>query len=907
MNINASASADFIGRRSELVALVEAFDRAAAGRIGMVAISGEVGVGKSRLVTELAARVRARAAAIGFGHCVEHLQAPFLPFAEAFRALGLETALFAHLPARGAVPRRLRAEEQLATLQNLTRLLLSAPAGKPFVVVLDDIQWADAATLGLLQQLATSRAEGPLLVVLIVREEALRQPKSVTRALARMHAARLVSINLRPLASAEIAQLIRAASSHPISREAAQRIRTLSEGNPLVAEGLLKSLLDGGEGALYQYRYTGIRSTVLDRLYQLSEQDQRVLTCAAVVGRFFDPQLVSRLVDLPLTDVLAALRRARNLDLVREHERDRRTVSFRHAIFSEIVYHELLAIEARVLHRRVAEALESDARARPSDAEIAYHWSAAGEIERARPAYLCAGDAALGICAFEDAARAYGAALDGMNRESREYAALAERRAYAEYAAGVAERTAALFADALTAYEQLGERHKVVEMLLFLSRQAWNDAETPAGYEHAIRAAELIADDEPGLREYALTMAASYAVHLGRVAEAEQLLADEPRSTDLAVSARRLDVASTVHARRGAAAAAITFSERAREVADRHGDPDLIVRCYTNAGDLATSYGRLDDACSHWSRALASAQAGGYVGRTAYAALGYASVLIETGELARARELYLLAGGTGVTNASVTIQLAAVGARLDALVGPLGLPFVDPEDALRFALRSGESVRIGQLGAALAFAAVTEERAVDAQAILTRALDALPDSYFAESLLLLAALFADAAQQRSARRRLAAHAAHPGQGAAQLAHDIVTAASSDDATRRARLRALANRCEASSQRVTQALLLVLAQDLVEAGALLRSIGADAYAARVENRPARRRGDRARSTLTRREHEVASLIARQATNRAIAATLGISARTTEHHVAAVLARLGVKSRWLVTPELIAEYA
>jgi DNA-binding NarL/FixJ family response regulator len=896
-------SPELIGRRAELETLLEAFDRAASGCIGMLAVTGDAGVGKSRLIAELVRRVEGRAA-IGVGSCVEHLQAPFLPLAEAFRGLGLENELFAQLPPVGTAPRRMRTEQQLAALRAVTRVLLGAPVGRPFVLAIEDLQWADAATLGLLEQLAIARVEGPLLVVVSVREEALRQPKSVARTLARMQSGRLVPIALAPLSAAETTLLIRAASPRPVGREVAERIRTLSEGNPLVAEELLTSALDEHGNAMHPLRYTGIRSTVLDRLYQLSERDQRVLTSAAVVGQFFDPHLVARLIGLPPTDVLAALRRARNVHLVREH--DERGVAFRHAIFSEIVYRELLAIEARELHRRVAEELSADA-ACGRDAEIAYHWSAAGELDRARPAHIRSADAALAVCAFEDATRAYGAALDGLRRDSFEYASLAERRAYAGYAAGVAERTAALFADALAAYEALGERQKVVEMLLFLSRQAWNDAETPAGYEHAIRSLALIDDDHHEMRDYARTMAASYAVHLGRVDEAEQLLAGETQSADLAVTARRLDTAASVQHRRAKADAALALSTQARDMADRHGDPDLIVRCYTNAGDLVMSYGRVDEACAHWARALVAAQEGGYVGRTAYTALGYANMLIERGDLTRARELYFLAGATGVTNASVTVQLAAVAARLTGLCGPLGLPFVSADDALALAIRSGESLRIGQLGAALAFAAIAEERRADARALLHRTLDALTEPSFADDVLLFGALYASPPHQARAQRMLEGHASCGAHVSARLAHDVVLAAARDSTTRRTALRAVAARYGACNRPVSEAFVLMLAGESAEAAMRLQAIGASAMASRLGSRTKTERGDRARTTLTRREHEVALLMAQQASNRAIAHALGITARTTEHHVAAVLARLGVKSRWLVTAELIARHA
>lgn len=893
----------FVGRRDELAALFEAFGLAAGGQRTIVALTGDSGVGKSYLAHQLATRLAGRGGSVACGHCLETLQTPFLPLFEIFRDLGLESAAAELLPAENAPVDARSGDALIRCFREMSSLLQRPPGNRPHVITVEDLQWADAATLAFLEYLAVTRPEGPLFVTLTVRSDALERSGGYVRTLARMRTAGMITIPLRPLNREEIGDLIRLASPRPIERASVERIKDLAEGNPLFTEELLRAVLDEGREAIAHPTLSSIRNNVIERFYRLSEADQRILHCAAVVGRVFDVRLVATLMERPLVDVLAALRRARNVQLVRENiNAASHEVAFRHAVFWDVIYHELLNVEARELHARTAAAIiEENNEQHPRYGELAYHWAAAADAERGLRYSILAGDEAQRLAAYEDAARFYERALAATERGTRAYADLAEKRAYAWYAAGVLERTPEPFADAIAAFESIGQLHKVAVMTMFLSRQAWNDAETPAGYEHALRTIELIGSRDLALRDYALTMAASQAVHLGRPTEARQLVEQTQPTSALDVVARRLDTLGIALCREGDSAAALDSMRQARVAADQCGDPDVIVRVYSNSADVAAVYGDVAEQLSYWDRAYTAARDGGYIGRMAYGALGYACALIDVGEIVKARELYSVARATGVNNASVAMLEACSSAMLHALAGDWRYPLRTDSEAIEIALRSAESVRIGQAGFTLAFAAIADQRLDDARSILDRSIVALNASDFAEMLLALGGIYASPDVRKLARDHLEMLGARRPNVIARAAFDTLLAHERGGSSRTPLLKSVAERWAALRRPLLESIVLLDAGTPAAACKVLQEIGADELASRLADAGAGRL--RAPIGLTRRECEVAGLIAEGLSNRAIGERLGISERTVEHHVASILSHLGIRSRWLLTPQLL----
>lgn len=890
----------FIGRSDELDALAEAFDLAVRGQRIIVALTGESGVGKSFLAAEFAGRLGERASGLAFGHSLQTLQTPFLPLFEIFRDLGLGSAAAELLPDESLSVNSASNDAQIRRFAGMSSLLQQPRASRPNLITIEDLQWADSATLSFLEYLGVTRSQGPLLVILTVRSDAFDRQRGFARGLARMRAAGLIMIPLRGMDRSEVGELIRLASPRPIERASAERIKDLAEGNPLFAEELLRATLDG-QGITHA-SLSSVRATVLERFYQLSETDQRILNCAAVVGRVFDVRLVATLMERPLVEILSGLRRARNVQLVRENANAAsHEVGFRHAMFWDVIYGELLKLESRELHTRAAAAIEGGADVHRRYGELAYHWRAAGDAERALRYCILAGDEAEKIAAFEDAARFYEKALEATLPGTEHYAELAAKRAYAWYAAGVLERTPEPFADAISAFEAIGAHDKVAEMTMFLSRQAWNDAETPAGYEHALRAITLIGDRDPALRDYAITMAASQAVHLGRPEQARELIERTTPSSALDIVARRLDTIGIALCRQGDSHGAIEAMQQARVAADGAADPDVVVRVYSNSADVAAVYGNVAGQLEHWERAYTAARDGGYIGRMAYAALGYACASIDCGDLSKARELYAMALATGVNNASVAILEACAGSLLRALASDRGPSLRTEAEALDVALRSTESVRIGQTGFAFAFSAIAEQRLDDARVILDRTVGALDAAHFAEMLLALGGIYASPDVRKRARDLLEPLAGRRENAFARAAYDMICAHERTGSSRTSVLKAVADHWGQLRRPLLQTVALLDAGAAATARDVLQEIGATPLVDRLTDYAAR--DSRAPMGLTKREFEVARLIADGCSNRAIGEQLGISERTVEHHVASILSRLGIRSRWLLTPQLL----
>jgi predicted ATPase/DNA-binding CsgD family transcriptional regulator len=858
----------FVGRDEELVALTDCLRRASEGRSVLVAVSGEAGVGKSRLVREFCARNAGHIEKTITGRCLETIKAPFLPFVHVFRELALEPGFDLDRLEEPAARGRVQKERHVARLQQMAHTLLKATAPKPRVIIIEDVHWADAATLELLEHLALAGEEGRLLVIVTLRADGMERGSTLARVLSRLRGGGLVFVRLAALDASQVSTLLRSAAPS-LSRAVVERIKALSEGNPLFAEELLRAAIDG-DATLSHPAYSSIRATVIDRLYKLTEADQQIVACASVVGRFFDVRFVQALADQDFDRVIAALRRARNLQLIREvPENAGEVLAFRHAIFASIIHDELLGVEARHLHLRLAEYLEREDDAKRRIAEIAHHYSVAHEAKKALLYNARAGDDAMSVTAFEDAARFYDEALRYAGAGTPIFAQLAEKRAYAWYAAGVAENTDALFSEAMTAYEALGRRQKVIEMLLFLSRQAWNDAQTVDGYRHAVRAIELIEEHDDELRDYARTMAASYAAHLGNLDEAESLIADVAACLKPEITARIIDTRAVVIARRGRLDDAWSICLEAQRIAQDSGDADAIVRVFSNSADIAAARGRRREAAALWRQAYAAARNAGYIGRMAYAALGYAAALLDCGLIDEAREPFATAMTAGVSNASVAIQAVCVGAMFRAYTGEPSMNSIREAFALDLAIRSRESLRIGQLGSALVFAHLAEGRHAEVRAVLRVTVDALETPAFAELLLAFGAIAGD----RETRTR-----------SLRLLQD----AAADRAT-------FAGVCRLAVTAPREALRLAEEQGCE----LLRRV----LSAQLGKNG--RISERRTPTLTRREIEVARLLADSLSNRGIAEHLGISERTVEHHVESILSRLGLRSRWLVTPDVLAQ--
>ncbi|MEW6269755.1 MAG: AAA family ATPase, partial [Thermodesulfobacteriota bacterium] len=404
-----------VGRQRELDMLRERIDRTAAGRGQAVFLVGEPGIGKTRTAEEVASVATRRGFRVSWGRCHEgHVPRAYWPWLQVLRPLEGGSSDVARVVERLSGVRHARGEHEpeaagrARLFDDVARCLIAASREAPRLVVLDDLHWADAASLRLLRFVAIEVAAAPLLLLGTYRD---RSP-SVMRALAAV--ARCGEcLPLGGLDERETAYLIGQATACEPDAAVAARIARLTEGNPFFVVSIARVLAASGRlvaGAASSIPLPAeVVEVVRQQLDPLRPQTRALLGVAAVIGRDFEQEVLTRVCAATESEVRGALEEGLRAHLVEppSSERDRHW-RFAHALIRETLYDDLPVTARSQIHRRVAEALaarsgEHDARA----AEIAHHFTAAGAASEqdALDWSQRAAEAALGVFAYEESAR----------------------------------------------------------------------------------------------------------------------------------------------------------------------------------------------------------------------------------------------------------------------------------------------------------------------------------------------------------------------------------------------------------------------------------------------------------------------------------------------------------------------
>ncbi|HEV8229590.1 MAG TPA: adenylate/guanylate cyclase domain-containing protein, partial [Candidatus Limnocylindria bacterium] len=494
----------FVGRNDELDQLAAAFARMRRGQAQVVSLVGEAGIGKSRLIAELITRFErdGQLADVAVRHvaCSSLGEPTYGVFGALFRegyridsTDSLDVArekLIATLSSLGAreaeanaiapvlgyllglggdsapdiEPEQLRRQILLAARVLIERRLDNAPV----LVTVDDVQWADTASVELLRDVADQLADRPLMLLLTLRPEA--RPPLCARA---AHSV----IRVAPLSGDETRALIAGlfAGSPDVVSHVADFVAARAGGNPLFAEEIVRNLV--GRGVLQRdaagWTCTAacegvevppsLHGLLLSRVDRLSADARRVLQEAAVLGAEFDAPLLRAMSSAPET-LPAALDRLVEADLVQAVDRRRTDGRYRfpHGLVREVVYQNLLLSRRTEMHERVGRALEAVVGARPerlSDLEaLALHFSLSSDKLRGARYMVAAGDRARAVYANEDAIRHFERALETLAAcpEDCEADARGARERLADLLALTGRR-----ADALTHYESVLKKAEV--------------------------------------------------------------------------------------------------------------------------------------------------------------------------------------------------------------------------------------------------------------------------------------------------------------------------------------------------------------------------------------------------------------------------------------------------------------
>jgi DNA-binding SARP family transcriptional activator len=432
----------FVGRARELDTIGDALAETLAGRGRILLIAGEPGIGKSRLVEELATRARAREARVVVGRCWEAGGAPpYWPWVQALRGYARETrrdtlaaqvsdaggdilaALvpeLAELTSGDAVPALDSEGARFRLFEAVGALLRRAGQEQPIVVVLDDVHAADEPSLLLLRFVAREIAGSPVMVVGAFRDVDPTLSDPLTAAVADLvREPHTTQIALAGLSEGEIGEYIELAAGVAPHDALVTAIHGETEGNSLFVAEVVR-LLDA-EGRLGDRTAAlrippGVRAVIVQRLARLSPRCRDVLACASVLGRDFRLDVLGHVAQLERDELLDGLDEAVSARAVVDVPRSPGRLRFGHALIRDALYEELAPMRRLRLHERAGAALE-EVHAADLDAhlsELAQQYVAAapaGVAGKAVEYARRAGDRAASQLAYEEAVRQYETAL----------------------------------------------------------------------------------------------------------------------------------------------------------------------------------------------------------------------------------------------------------------------------------------------------------------------------------------------------------------------------------------------------------------------------------------------------------------------------------------------------------------
>ncbi len=441
-------SAPLVGREHELQVLLDGRDRLLAGRGQILAIIGDAGLGKSRLIAELRDQLGSEilcleahcyefTQATTYGVIVEHLR-QYLGLAESdppeigrvqlraalYRAsesppedlrqaleflLGLDASREFEESIRGLRPEEIRAR----VVHGISTLWEAVVAKRPTLMVVEDFHWVDPASAGALEELLKVTEQAPLMLVLAFRTERRSLAWEFKVAAEREYPHQYREVRLEPLTADNTERLAGLLLENTgLSVSLKEGVAQRAEGNPLYVEEIIQSLRQHSDSPAALIRMPDTLQGVLQaRLDSLPPGTKRVLQTASVIGRTFPLKLLSAVSGMngDLTSHLSVLQRTEFLhEQLRQPERK---FAFKHVLLQEAAYQTLLGDERRDLHRRIAESLEQEPHGGADLPILVYHFVNGEHWEKAFTYAVGAADAARSLSALEPALEQYDLAL----------------------------------------------------------------------------------------------------------------------------------------------------------------------------------------------------------------------------------------------------------------------------------------------------------------------------------------------------------------------------------------------------------------------------------------------------------------------------------------------------------------
>lgn len=616
-----------VGREPELATIAMHLDAAIGGSGRTALVGGEAGVGKSAFVREVHRLAGTKRFGTLIGTSLDSDRGlPYSPITSAIRSafrsspreqlrdtLGeFAPDLTELFPELGVPHWRPDSDiERHRVALAFAELFSSFAREVPLLLVVEDVHWADEASVALLQHLSRELRRERVLVLATYRSDELRRSHPLVRVVTNLERERLATrIHLRPLSASETRELINSAlavrstaKALSISDVLADAVYARSEGNPFFTEELLKGLVDSGQlvDKVDDRRRpsrrphdlaipTSVRESVLGRVERLSKHARASLAVAAVVGQTFGFDILRSVRAIDDLRLESEIREFLQNQIVVETDKAAATYSFRHALTRDVIHDDLLTSERCRLHRAVAAALEAYG-AEPG--LLAHHYLESGDPVTAVPHLLEAGHRAFAAEAPREAITHYERAVE-LAPHDLDRASLLERmaQAYSRFDLARAVKTAE---ESLRLFRSRGDALGTSRMLRLSSRSLWLLGQ-PERAEWYAREAVSVVESLPESVELGRAL-----VNAARALSAGFITVNASRQAEaLPLAQRAHDVGLLLQDDWTVASAAISLARlgpdslevqnesllRALELAKRNEFSDVVVRAYVNLVEL---------------------------------------------------------------------------------------------------------------------------------------------------------------------------------------------------------------------------------------------------------------------------------------------------------------------------------
>ena len=543
-----------IGRSTELTAIHELIESTKSGQGQVLLVSGEAGIGKSRLVTE-AKTYAMDSMCILEGKCFESDQSySYAPVLDLLRSFFNTHALKDFLQSSGSIasefvklfpeldngllditvlPEHDPQQKKRRLFATLAQFFMYQPNKQPVLLIVEDLHWADDSSLEFLLYLSRRSTNLPMLMIFTYRDDEVHA--NLRHWIAQLERERLIQeLALTRFSPNDVEAMLNAIFHKQYSRHLnlLDSLYTLSEGNPFFIEEILKSLITGGELILTNGRWIGkpanelhiprnIQDAVQQRIVRLSEAAREILTIASVAGQRFDFALLQQLNNHDEQQLLALMKELIAAQLVIEESADQ--FAFRHALTRQAIYTELLARERRALHKAIAETMERyyDTTLDAHLEVLAYHYYKAEVWDKAFQYGQLAGEKAQALYSPRNAIEQYSQALHAAEHLTiSPPSTLFRMRGHAYETSGDFEHAQSDYKHALdiarNAHDGAAEWQSIVDLGFLWSERDYEQA--GIYYHQAIELARTL--DDPQLEAHSLNRMGNWHLNIEQPLEA---------------------------------------------------------------------------------------------------------------------------------------------------------------------------------------------------------------------------------------------------------------------------------------------------------------------------------------------------------------------------------------------------